>query len=236
MLIAAISDVHAPRYYEDYVIAIDKLQTKPDLFLIAGDMIFRGSIEEYEKVYNVLFGKITCPIVACFGNEEFQEIRDKLKERYREIRFLDDQSIVITIAGKTVGIFGSTGSLDTPTRWQKANIPNIEKIYSQRIELADKHLKRMFTDFKILLLHYSPTYKTLEGENPRFYQMLGSRYFENVIMKRKPDLVLHGHAHRGTKKAWVDTVPIFNVSFPLRKEITLIDTELDLKPGLEKFV
>jgi Icc-related predicted phosphoesterase len=236
MIIAAVSDVHSPRYYEQYVEAIGKLNVKPDLFLIAGDMIYRGSVEEYQKVYNVLFGKINCPIVACFGNQEFPEIREKIKESFKEIRFLDDQSIVLQIGGKSVGIFGSTGSLDTPTRWQKANIPNIERIFSQRIELAEKHLQRMFTDLKILLLHYSPTYKTLEGENPNFYSFLGSQLYENVIIKTKPSLVIHGHSHNGIKKAWVDTVPVFNVSLSVNKEIVVIDTEEDLKPGLEKFV
>jgi Icc-related predicted phosphoesterase len=236
MIIAAVSDVHSPRFYEQYVEAIGKLNVNPDLFLIAGDMIYRGSFEEYQKVYNVLFGKINCPIVACFGNEEFPEIREKIKESFKEIRFLDDQSIVLQIGGKSVGIFGSTGSLDTPTRWQKANIPNIEKIFSQRIELAEKHLQRMFTDLKILLLHYAPTYKTLEGENPNFYPFLGSQLYENVIIKTKPSLVIHGHSHNGIKKAWVDTVPVFNVCLSVNKEIVVIDTEQNLKPGLEKFV
>jgi Icc-related predicted phosphoesterase len=236
MIIAAISDVHSPRYYDQYVEAIGKLNVKPDLFLIAGDMIYHGSFEEYQKVYNVLFGKINCPIVACFGNQEFPEIREKIKESLKEIRFLDDQSIVLQIAGNTVGIFGSTGSLDTPTKWQKANIPNIEKIYAQRIELAEKQLERMHTDLKILLLHYAPTYKTLEGENPNFYPFLGSQVFENVIIKTKPSLVVHGHSHLGTKKAWVDTVPVFNVSLTVNKEVVIINTEEDLKPGLQKFV
>lgn len=236
MIIAAVSDVHSPRYYEEYVAAIEKLNVKPDLFLIAGDMVFRGRIEEYQKIYNVLFGKVNCPIVACFGNQEFAQIRDRLKESYREIRFLEDQSIVLNIKGKSIGIFGSIGSLDKPTKWQKANIPNIERIYTQRIELAEKHLKRMFTDFKILLLHYAPTYKTLEGENPNFYPFLGSQLFENVIIRTKPDLVIHGHSHKGIKKAWVDTTPVFNVSFSVNKEIVIINTEEDLKPGLEKFI
>jgi Icc-related predicted phosphoesterase len=236
MIIAAISDVHSPRYYQQYVDAIGRLIAKPDLFLIAGDMVYRGSIEEYQKVYNVLFGKINCPIVACFGNQELAGAREKIKETFREIRFLDDQSIILQICGRSVGIFGSTGSLDIPTKWQKANIPGIEKIYAQRIELAEKHLERMKTDLKILLLHYAPTYKTLQGENPNFYPFLGSQLYENVIIKTRPSLVVHGHSHLGIKKAWVDTVPVFNVSLSVNKEVVIINTEEDLKPGLEKFV
>jgi hypothetical protein len=35
--------------------------------------------------------------------------------------------------------------------------------------------------------------------------------------------------------AWLDTVPIFNVAFPVNREIVIIDTE-ELKPGITKFV
>ena len=48
--------------------------------------------------------------------------------------------------------------------------------------------------------------------------------------------MITGHSHKGRKQAWIDTIPVFNVAFPLNKEIVLIDTEKDLKPGLEKFL
>jgi Icc-related predicted phosphoesterase len=236
MLIAATGDVHSPRYYEDFVRAVDNLSIKPDLFLIVGDMIERGDLKEYEKVNNVLFGRITCPIVACFGNNEYQELREKIKASYKEIKFLDDESVVLKIKDFSVGIVGTTGSLDSPTIWQKKNVPNIEKIYEERVNFVDRHLQRISADFKILLIHYSPTYKTLEGENPHFYQNLGSQKYEKVIIERRPNLVIHGHSHKGRKQAWIDTVPIFNVAFPLHKEIVVIDTEKDLKAGISRFV
>jgi Icc-related predicted phosphoesterase len=235
MIIAATSDVHMPRNYEAFVLALQKLTVRPDLFLLAGDMVHRGELQEYDKLFNAFFGKIFCPIVACFGNNEFQEIREKVKERYQNVKFLDDSSTVLEIGKKLVGIFGSTGSLETPTPWQKANIPNVENLFKARIMLAENQLQRMLVHFKILLLHYAPTYKTLEGESPRFYSSMGNIAFENVLLRQKPNLVVHGHSVRGTKQAWVDSVPVFNVSFPLNREIVVIDTE-KLKPGLAKFV
>jgi len=238
MIIAATGDVHSPQYFEGFVRAVDSLKVKPDLFLMVGDMVNRGDLKEYDKIYNTLFGKVSCPIVSCFGNNEFQEIREEIKKRYTDIKFLDDQSIILTIGSQAVGIIGTTGSLDTPTPWQKANVPNIEKIYQQRVSFVDSHLQRMVLDIPltIVLMHYAPTFKTLEGENPRFYTSQGSQMYENVIVKRKPSVVIHGHSHRGTKQAWVDTVPIFNVSLPLNRQIVVIDTEKDLKPGIAKFV
>jgi Icc-related predicted phosphoesterase len=235
MLIAATGDIHSPRYYEEFVSALDRLQVRPDLLLLVGDMIERANVKEFEKINNALFGKITCPVVACFGNNEWEECREELKEKYKDIKFLDDESTVLQVGSKTVGIFGSTGSLDEPTKWQKANVPNIENVYRQRYEIADRQLQRMNVDFKILLLHYAPTYKTLEGENPRFFSSMGSLYWENLLINRKPNLVVHGHGHRGKKQAWIDTVPVFNVALPLNQEIVVIDTD-KLKAGLQKFV
>lgn len=236
MIIAATSDAHIPMYYEELARAIDNLTVRPDLFLIAGDMIHRGSIEEYQKVYNMLFGKVFCPIVACFGNNEYQELRDKVKNEFKDIRFLDDQSIIVKAAGIDVGIYGTTGSLENPTPWQKANIPNIEKIYEERIILAEKHLNRLPRQFRILLMHYAPTYKTMENENHRFFSSLGNQLYENVINSQKPNLVIHGHIHRGgVKQVWIGATPVFNVALPFNREIVVIDTE-KLKTGIAKFV
>lgn len=235
MIIAATGDAHSPRYFEEFLQAVDNMQTKPQLFLITGDMVNRGDISEYEKIYNVLFGKIDCPIVACFGNNEFEEIREQLKRKYMSIRFLDDQSTIIKVGGIGIGVIGTTGSLETPTPWQSRNIPNIERTYMQRVEFVGRRLRLMKTSMRIVLMHYAPTYKTLEGENPRYYATMGWNIYENVIMREKPDLVLHSHSHRGKKMAWVNSVPVFNVSLPLNREIVIINTE-ELKPGLTKFV
>lgn len=236
MIIAATGDVHSPRYFEDFVRSVDSIGIRPDLLLMVGDMINRGVLEEFEKIYNTLFGKFSCPMVSCFGNNEFGELRGTLKKNYGDIKFLDDESVVLTIGGMSIGIVGTTGSLDSPTPWQRKNVPNIETIYRERVDFVDKLLQNIKADLRILLIHYSPTYKTLEGETQMFYPGLGSQMYERVIIERKPDLVVHGHSHRGTRLAWLDTIPVFNVSLPLNRHIVIINTEKDLKPGIAKFV
>jgi len=238
MKILATSDIHSPIFYSEFLKSLEKIDEKIDLILLAGDIVERDSlekeIEEYKKVANSFFGKFFVPIIAVFGNTEFDEYREKIKEEIKGVRFLDDEYIELQIGENKILIFGSTGSLDEPTRWQSANVPNIRQIYSYRIEKARTVLKN-YTGYKILLTHYATTFKTLEGENPLFYSNLGSRDFEKVIEEVKPNLVIHGHSHRGSKFAWVDTVPIFNVAFPLNKEVVIIDTE-KIKPGLQKFL
>jgi Icc-related predicted phosphoesterase len=211
---------------------------KIDLIILAGDMVERDTlekeIEEYKKIYNSFFGKFFVPIVAIFGNTEFEEYRERIKKEVSGIRFLDDQYIEMNVARENALIFGTTGSLDEPTRWQKSHVPNIQQIYKARIEKM-KSCFRNYKGFKILVTHYAPTYKTLEGENPFFYKNLGSIEMEKAVLEAKPNLVIHGHAHLGLKFSWVDTIPIFNVAFPANKNLVLIDTER-VKPGLQKFV
>jgi len=237
MIIAATADIHSPRLYEYFVKAIEDLNAKPDLFLLAGDVINRGNIDEYQKISNVFFGKITCPIIACFGNDEFgPETRIMIENQIPDIKFLDDESLIIEAQDKSIGIVGSLGSLDRPTYWQRNNVPDIVDVYKKRVETVGKLLSELRTNFKILLIHYAPSYKILEGEEPRSYPELGSNDYEKVLVEQKPNLVITGHAHKGKKQAWIDTIPIINVAFPLNKQIVIIDTEKDLKPGLEKFL
>jgi Icc-related predicted phosphoesterase len=237
MIIAAVSDVHSPRWYEEFVRAVDRMRIKPDLFVIAGDMIERGNIAEYERVYNALFGKFNCHIVACFGNNEFDQFRQQLKAKFPDIKFLDDEGTILRIGNISVGVVGTTGSLDTPTPWQKENMPNIEKTFQERVNIVDRMMRRMYgVDFRILVSHYAPTYKTLEGENPRFYGSMGSRMYETLLTTIKPTVVFHGHSVRGKKMDWVDTVPIYNVAFAVNREIVVVDTDKDLKAGITRFV
>jgi len=252
MIIAATSDVHSPRQFNEFLRAVgemDVLEKRPQLFLIAGDMVQGSDVDEYERVYNALFGKIQCPMVACFGNNEYTEKREDFKRRFPNVRFLDDQSIVLSIRmpavdmgtvrlmerETTVGIVGTTGSLETPTPWQRMNIPNVSRVYQDRVSMVERHLSTMRADVRIVLMHYAPTYKTLEGENPRFYSSMGWNVYENVLIRQKPTLVVHGHSHHGAKQAWVDSVPVFNASLQVNGKIVIIDTE-KLRPGLAKFV
>ncbi len=235
MLIAATADMHVPTYFDAFVDSLNKLEVKPDLFLLAGDLIERGMVDWYEKLHQVLTEKIKCPMVACFGNNELiPDNRIKISSMFKDVNFLDDEACMLKIGSETVSIIGTIGSLDNPTKWQLANILNIRKVYESRVELVDRLLTRLSSDLRIVLMHYSPTYKTLEGELPVAYGGLGSYRYENVLASRKPTLVIHGHAHKGTKIALVGGVPVFNVAFPLNEGIVLIDTD-KLRFGLQKF-
>ena len=234
MIIAATGDIHLPKGYEDFLKAVDTMKAEPDLFLIAGDIVHHGDVNEFDKFYNIIFGKFECPVVVCFGNTELPKFREEVKAIYKDIRFLDDEAWSVNVGGTDVGIFGTTGSLEKATQWQTANIPNIQNLYKSRVKLAEHGLRKMNTKLKILLMHYAPTFKTLDGENPNYFSTLGSREYENVIATQKPSMVIHGHSHNGINKAVVEGVPVFNAAFPVNKEILMIDTQAQ-KQGLSKF-
>lgn len=230
LLVAAVGDIHGPKYLELFRKGLDTLKGSilNDLtcFLLAGDIVLRGHIEDFQAIIGTFDeSEIECPIISCFGNEEYEETHGRIRDTFGDrITFLSDESFALTLEdGKTLGIVGSKGSLDQPTWWQSRNIPNIRQIYSQRIRTVRNLLQGLETDFKILLMHYAPTFKTLGGERRDFYQQLGSKKLEDIIIRSKPDAVIHAHAHNGNRFALLSGVPVYNVSLPLNQTIPIIE-------------
>lgn len=204
-----------------------KEQKEPDLILFAGDMYQFRQLKRYKELAKFI-DKLgwKCPIVAVPGNREFDEDWSKIKENTgNRITFLYDEALVLEIKGKKVGIIGSRGILDQPTVWQMGNVVGIVDEYKQRIELLKDLLKKMKCDIKIILTHYSTTFKTLEGESDRLYSLLGSNKLEEAMIKNKVTMAVHGHAHYGTPRATVEGIPIYNVAFPLNDGVVIIDTD-----------
>ena len=63
-----------------------------------------------------------------------------------------------------------------------------------------------------MLLHYAPVPETLEGEPETIWAFLGSSRLAAPIGAHRPDLVLHGHAHRGSFGGAIGEVPVRNVA------------------------
>ena len=238
MLISAISDLDTLGVDIEPFWDIIKIAKEPDLFLLAGDIYEYRNPEIYGLIIDFFkLRKWDCPIIAVFGNREFDEDIDEIKRICKKrIIFLDDESLELKIKNKKVGIVGTRGSLDVPTWWQSTHVPDIRKAYLERIKKCEELLENLKVDIKILLSHYSPTYKTLKGEDPRIYSGLGSKKFENVLIKTKTSFAIHGHAHYGIPLAFVDSIPVFNVAFEVNKKIVEIDPDNLPKPGLYKFI
>ncbi|MGQ9720119.1 MAG: metallophosphoesterase family protein [Candidatus Jordarchaeum sp.] len=230
MKIAAVSDIHSPKNIELLNKALSKIDLSSiDLFILAGDLIYKGKLEEVDKVIKAL--KVDCPVIAVFGNEEYENLHEDIRKRTSgKIRFLEEETYVLEVEGETLGVVGSKGSLDRPTFWQRKNMSNIWQTYNETREKVGKLVSELKTDYKCLLLHYAPTYETLVGEKTSQYPELGSKKYEKLLYNNRLDLVIHGHAHKGKSYAEIASTPIYNVALPLKKRITVIELPLPVKP------
>ncbi|MHA2025221.1 MAG: metallophosphoesterase family protein [Candidatus Thorarchaeota archaeon] len=228
MRILAIADVHSPRFLNEFRGNLTAHEP-PDMFLFAGDMINRGSAEEYTTVLNTIEETLgdSFPIVGCFGNEEYSEVRNEIISIVGDrMLFLDEKSTVIESNDLKIGIVGTQGSLDKATSWQRRNIPRVKGVFERRAKRAESLLKKIdkHVDHRILLMHYSPCLETCEGEEEKGFQWLGSRKFYKIIVKQQPDLVIHGHVHNSVRHEVVfGKTLVRNVSLPAVGSITSID-------------
>ncbi len=224
----AVADVHCPRFLPEFKQSLTQFSA-PDVFFFAGDMINRGKASEYTTVLDTIEATLGTdfPIIACFGNEEYSEVRKEVLSVVDDrILFLDEKSTILDRGSTQIGIVGTQGSLDKATRWQRRNIPSIKGVFERRAKRAASLLKKIekTTDKRILLMHYSPCLETCEGEDERSFAWLGSRKFYRVVKDQQPDLVIHGHVHNSTKhKAMIGTSLVHNVSLPAVGSITELD-------------
>lgn len=233
MRIAAVGDIHGREFLEplrDGLAAVGK----PDLFLLAGDVTDHNRIEEFGEVLAAVRAHTTCPIVCVFGNNEWTDDHATYREKF-DLTFLDDEARVFEISGRSLRIVGSTGSLDEPTWWQRNNLPGIEREYEQRVRRLDQLLSG--GDRRMLLTHYPPTHATMGGEKEAWRPQLGSKRLEAVVLRRQPDLVVHGHVHKGIPYAELRggqptiesfggerrPIPVYNVAFPVTRSVTVLD-------------
>lgn len=215
----ALGDVHVPRYFPLVVSSVNSLiGFKPDIILLAGDIVDRGDVSGFDFVRSFLRAKYPdTPIVSVFGNEEYSEREVEFVEKYRDVVWLDDSSWVFEAGTLRVCVCGSRGSLERLTPWQSKNAPYLRDVYEKRIVVLRECLLnlRSSCDLLILLMHYSPTYLTLRGEPESVYKYLAHRGFERVILETRPDLVVHAHSHN-SKNTFVrlGASLIINVSVP----------------------
>ena len=77
-------------------------------------------------------------------------------------------------------------------------------------------LAKLRTRRRIALLHYAPVVDTVQGEPAEIFAFLGSSRLEDPLLRHPVDLVVHGHAHRGTPEGrTLNGIPVYNVAKPL---------------------
>jgi len=219
MRIGAVADVHSPKFLNEFKRSLKQCR-KLDLFLLAGDMINRGAINEYHRVVAAIdriHGSI--PIIACFGNEEYNESRGEIIALMKDrVTFLDESKISLSLADSKIGIVGASVLLEksaSSPEGTRSPHDDIRPAFEKRALRISQHLQMLenSSDHTILLLHYSPLLESA----PHSYSWWVSRALEIV----QPSLIIHGHVHVSTNlEVVIGSTRVYNVALPAVGSIT----------------
>jgi Icc-related predicted phosphoesterase len=178
-----------------------------DVFLLAGDLTRVGSVEEADCVVSELAG-VSVPIVAVLGNHDHHADQiDRVVARLESarIQILEGSSTVVAANGTSVGIAGVKGfgggfAGRCGSDFGEREMKDFVRHTAQSARSLEDSLASLRTDVRVALMHYAPVPDTLVGEPLEIYPFLGSYLLAEAVDRAGADLVLHGHAHRGTER------------------------------------
>lgn len=222
--VAAVGDIHYDRQSSGKLRShLQKLKHTSDLFLIAGDLTQTGHVDEAKILASDLQDS-PVPVIAVLGNHDYhQGQQEKISEllTFSGVHVLEKSFKTFSVRGFSVGIVGLKGFCGgflgaCAADFGEPEMKNFIQHTKQDSEALQKCLSMLNTDFKLVLLHYSPTSETLVGEKKEIYPFLGSYLFAEAIDAFDVDLVFHGHAHKGVEKGSTPGgIPVRNVALPV---------------------
>jgi Icc-related predicted phosphoesterase len=234
--VAAAGDVHADASRRaDLEAAFTNLRGSADLVLLAGDLTTHGRPEE-AQVVAAASQLAELPVFAVMGNHDWHcnraaEVTAVMSEA--GVTMLDRAWSTLDVDGERVGIVGTKGFVGgfPGSHMPDFGEPLLREVYAEtgrEVAALDEGLRAVADcDYRIALLHYSPTLMTLEGERPEIAAFLGSDRLAHPIADHYPDLVLHGHAHAGRFDGTIGSVPVFNVALPMKREFWVFERSAD---------
>jgi uncharacterized protein len=231
--IAATGDIHCSEPLRDHVTnAFAAVAEEADLVLVAGDLTTHGEPEQAVVLADACRG-LDVPVFAVLGNHDHHsnrcsEVVAVLAEA--GVRVLTREVAIVELKGLEVGVVGVKGFVGG---FPGAELPDfgeplLREVYretSQEVEALEAGLEAVAgCHRRIVLLHYAPIPETLVGEPETIWAFLGSSRLAAPIGAHRPDLVLHGHAHRGTFAGSLGPVPVRNVAVAVTgKDFELFD-------------
>jgi Icc-related predicted phosphoesterase len=219
--VAAAGDIHASEQERMRVTAaFAGLERGTDLVLLAGDLTTYGDPAEVAVLADACRG-LDVPVCAVLGNHDWHlnrahELCAVLEDA--GVQLLERRATVVDVRGLEVGVVGSKGFVGGFPDYVLPDFgePLLRQVYAETtadVEALEHGLREIEgCDLRIVLLHYSPTSTTLEGEPRGIWPFLGSHRLAGPIADHCPDIVLHGHAHAGTFEGYVGRVPVYNVA------------------------
>jgi Icc-related predicted phosphoesterase len=222
--IAAAGDIHCRESHgEETAAAFATLEGNADIVLLAGDLTTCGEPSE-ARVLAEACGPLSMPMIAVLGNHDWHADRaDEVNAVLEDagVVMLERGSTVHDVRGHEVGIAGGKGFVGG---FGQAHLPDfgeplLRQVYREASADVDALAHGLHEiancPVRVVLLHYSPTEMTLEGERRDIWAFLGTDRLAAPILEHQPDIVLHGHAHAGRLEGRIGEVPVYNVSVPV---------------------
>jgi Icc-related predicted phosphoesterase len=222
--VAATGDLHfGPDLAGTVRPQLEDLADRADVLLIAGDVTRVGDVEEARGLAEELT-EVTVPVIAVLGNHDYHsdrqdEIRKILEDK--GIQVLEGEALSLEIDGSSLGVAGAKGfgggfvgasGSDFGEPEMKSFIRHTRDVAGQLGEA----LSKLETEHRIALMHYAPVESTIRGERLEIYPFLGSYLLGEAVDAVGADLILHGHAHRGTERGvTAGGIPVRNVARPV---------------------
>lgn len=238
--IAASSDIHSPRLLGLFRKVLSEYGYGASFFVLAGDIVDKGDVDAAGAVFDLIKNKFNnINIISVFGNEEYHDRTSDFKKKYPHVIWLDDDYKIFECGDKQIAFVGTRGALERPTRWQRRHMPWLKRVYEERPRVIKELIVRAKSeaDYVVLVSHYALTKATIIGEPKTIWPEIYSSKMEQVLIETRPDIAIHGHAHRGRPFALLKGIRVYNVALPvnrrvvpifLRKKSTLLDW---LEPG-----
>jgi uncharacterized protein len=200
--------------------AFCELADRADLVLLAGDLTTYGRPEEAAVLADACRA-LEIPVIAVLGNHDWHENRrDEVVAALEDgaIRVLDRASTIECVRECDIGIVGVKGFVGgfPGSHLSDFGEPLLRQVYAEtgaEVEALDHGLRSIsHCPLRLVVMHYSPTEDTLEGERREIHAFLGSDRLAAPLLEHQPDLVVHGHAHAGRFTGRIGEVEVFNVS------------------------
>lgn len=222
--IAAVGDLHCDKKSQDrFSHQFKSLHQSADILLLAGDLTQTGQPDE-AKILVQNLESCSIPIVAVLGNHDYHSEKvDVIKDilRSSNVTVLEESSTSLNIGEITLGISGTKGFGggfvgSSGSEFGEEEMKAFVRCAKNNAKNFKASLSELTTDYKIALLHYSPTKETLIGEKKEIYPFLGNYFLAQAIDEMKVDLCFHGHAHHGVEKGLTPGgTPVRNVALPV---------------------
>ena len=241
MRIAAVGDIHYGVEEKGPLHAhLEQLARDADVLLVAGDLTRHGDPAEARELAADL-AVLEMPKLVVLGNHDYhsdkeEEICAVLSEV--GVRILEGESAVVSVNGERLGVAGIKGfGGGFPGGMVTAfGEPETKAFARHGMEAAERlgcaldELTRSGVSQRVALLHYAPIEATLVGEHEQVWPFLGNYLLAEAVDRLGADLVLHGHAHRGSAEgATARGVPVRNVAYPVINQPYLL-IDLNGKP------